>query len=103
MFLILTAMLEDENDRELMEIAGQQIHWLTGGNPFGQSLVYGEGHEWSDAYTVQPGVTVGQIPVGMQSYEDHDSPWWPQVATATYKEVWIASANKLMWLLSYVL
>ena len=91
------------DDRELMEIAGQQIHWLTGGNPFGQSLVYGEGHEWSDAYTVQPGVTVGQIPVGMQSYEDHDSPWWPQVATATYKEVWIASANKLMWLLSYVL
>ncbi len=90
-------------DRELMELCAQQIHWLTGGNPFGQSLIYGEGHEWSDEYTVQPGVTVGQIPVGVQTYQDHDSPWWPQVATATYKEVWISPANKLAWLMSYVL
>ena len=90
-------------DEELMQLCAQQIHWLTGGNPFGQSLIYGEGHEWSDEYTVQPGVTVGQIPVGVQTYQDHDSPWWPQVATATYKEVWISPANKLMWLLSYVL
>ena len=90
-------------DTELMQLCAQQIHWLTGGNPFGQSLIYGEGHEWSDEYTVQPGVTVGQIPVGVQTYQDHDSPWWPQVATATYKEVWISPANKLMWLLSYVL
>ena len=90
-------------DEELMQLCAQQLHWLSGGNPFGQSLIYGEGHEWSDEYTVQPGVTVGQIPVGVQTYQDHDSPWWPQVATATYKEVWISPANKLMWLLSYVL
>ncbi|MBR6322888.1 MAG: glycoside hydrolase family 9 protein [Lachnospiraceae bacterium] len=90
-------------DEELTELCAQQLHWLTGGNPFGQSLIYGEGHEWSDEYTIQPGVTVGQIPVGVQTYLDHDSPWWPQVATATYKEVWISPANKLMWLLSYIL
>ena len=90
-------------DRELIELSAMQLHWLTGANPFGQSLIYGEGHEWSDEYTVQPGVAVGQIPVGVQTYLDHDSPWWPQVATATYKEVWIQPANKLMWLMSYLL
>ena len=57
----------------------------------------------SSAYTVQPGTTIGQLPVGMQSYMDHDKPWWPQVATATYKEVWIATADKWIFMMSYVL
>ncbi len=35
-------------DRELIELSAMQLHWLTGANPFGQSLIYGEGHEWSD-------------------------------------------------------
>ncbi|MBQ6551460.1 MAG: glycoside hydrolase family 9 protein [Lachnospiraceae bacterium] len=90
-------------DTALLRLCEEQIHWLTGGNPFGQSLIYGEGYEWSDEYTIQPGAAVGQIPVGVQTYLDHDSPWWPQVATATYKEVWISPANKLMWLFSELL
>ena len=90
-------------DLRLLEIARRQLAWITGMNPFGQSLLYGEGPEWTDEYTVQSGVTVGQIPVGMQTYQHHDVPWWPQVTTATYKEVWIASALKWMWTLSYIL
>ena len=90
-------------DKELYDIAVSQLEWVTGKNPFGQSLLYGEGPEWTDAYTVQPGTTIGQLPVGMQTYMDHDKPWWPQVATATYKEVWIATADKWIFMMSYVL
>lgn len=90
-------------DKELYDIAVSQLEWVTGKNPFGQSLLYGEGPEWTDEYTVQPGTTIGQLPVGMQTYMDHDKPWWPQVATATYKEVWIATADKWIFMMSYVL
>lgn len=88
-------------DLELDHIAQQELQWIVGLNPFAQSMVYGEGYNWTDEYVVQPGQTVGQIPVGMQSYLFNDRPWWPQVTTATYKEVWIASATKWMWLQSY--
>ena len=59
-----------------------------GKNPFGQSLIYGEGSNYPQLYTALPGETVGEIPVGMQSYFNEDAPYWPQFNTATYKEVW---------------
>ena len=71
-----------------------------GRNPFAQSLIFGEGYDWTNEYAVQPGQTVGQMPVGIQSLWEHDAPYWPQVCTATYKEVWISPANKWMWTLS---
>ncbi len=90
-------------DTELMDIARRQMEWTTGFNPFAQSLIYGEGYNWTDEYTVQPGVVIGEMPVGMQSYEIYDRPWWPQVQTATYKEVWICPATKWFWLASYTM
>lgn len=89
-------------DAELDCIVQQSLYWNVGMNPFAQSLIYGEGYNWTDEYVVQPGQTVGQMPVGIQSYRFNDRPWWPQVTTATYKEVWICPANKWMWVQSYV-
>ena len=82
------------NDKELINIAEQQLFWIVGKNPFGQSLIYGEGHNYMQQYTALPGEVVGEIPVGMQSRYNEDTPYWPQFNTATYKEVWGTPAGK---------
>ena len=87
-------------DRELMNIAEQQLFWIVGKNPFGQSLIWGEGSNYAQQYTALPGETVGEIPVGMQSRFNEDTPYWPQFNTATYKEVWGSSAGKWFSLIS---
>lgn len=87
-------------DPELKDIAEQQLFWIVGKNPFGQSLIYGEGSNYAQLYTALPGETVGEIPVGMQSYYNEDTPYWPQINTATYKEIWGASAARWLMLIS---
>ncbi|MDH6306441.1 hypothetical protein M2459_003165 [Parabacteroides sp. PF5-5] len=87
-------------DRELIDIAEQQLFWIVGKNPFGQSLIWGEGSNYAQQYTALPGETVGEIPVGMQSRFNEDTPYWPQFNTATYKEVWGSSAGRWISLIS---
>ncbi len=87
-------------DKELINIAEQQLFWIVGRNPFGQSLIWGEGSNYPQQYTALPGEMVGEIPVGMQSRFNEDTPYWPQFNTATYKEVWGSSAGKWFSLIS---
>ena len=87
-------------DRELVNIAEQQLFWIVGKNPFGQSIIWGEGSNYPQLYTALPGETVGGIPVGMQSKFNEDTPYWPQFNTATYKEVWGAPAARWLSLIS---
>ncbi|MDR2912804.1 MAG: glycoside hydrolase family 9 protein [Alistipes sp.] len=88
------------NDPELRQIAEEQLMWIVGKNPFGQSLIWGEGSNYAQQYTALPGETVGEIPVGMQSRFNEDTPYWPQFNTATYKEVWGSSAGKWFTLIA---
>jgi hypothetical protein len=88
------------NDSELINIAEQQLFWIVGKNPFGQSLIWGEGSNYAQQYTALPGEMVGEIPVGMQSRFNEDTPYWPQFNTATYKEVWGSSAGRWFSLIS---
>ena len=87
-------------DKELMNIAEQQLFWIVGKNPFGQSLIWGEGNNYPQLYVALPGETVGGFPVGMQSRFNEDTPYWPQVNTATYKELWGAPAARWLSLIS---
>ncbi|AXY76376.1 glycosyl hydrolase family 9 [Paraflavitalea soli] len=82
------------HDKKLMDIAEQQLFWIVGKNPFGQSIIWGEGSNYPQLYTALPGETVGGIPVGMQSRFNEDTPYWPQFNTATYKELWVGPAAK---------
>lgn len=82
------------HDKELLNIAEQQLFWIVGKNPFGQSIIWGEGSNYPQLYVALPGETVGGIPVGMQSRFNDDKPYWPQFNTATYKEVWGAPAAR---------
>jgi hypothetical protein len=87
-------------DKELLNIAEQQLFWIVGKNPFGQSLIWGEGSNYPQLYTALPGETVGGIPVGMQSRFNEDTPYWPQFNTATYKELWGAPAARWLSLIA---
>ena len=58
--------------------------------------MYGEGHHYASQYSVLTGEMVGEIPVGIQTRENDDEPYWPQFTNATYKEVWVGLARK--WL-----
>jgi hypothetical protein len=82
------------NDKELMNIAEQQLFWVVGKNPFGQSLIWGEGYNYMQQYNALPGDVVGQIPLGIQTRFNEDVPYWPQNNTAVYKEVFGVPAGK---------
>ena len=90
-------------DKSLTEIAYQKLEWLIGKNPFGQSMMFGEGHQFPEMYTVSSGEIVGEMPVGVQTFENEDAPYWPQFNNATYKEVWVGLAGKWFTLVSKLL
>jgi hypothetical protein len=77
-----------------MNIAEEQLFWTVGKNPFGQSLIWGEGYNYGQQYCALPGETVGEIPGGIQTRGNEDVPYWPQFNTAVYKEVWGVPAGK---------
>jgi hypothetical protein len=83
-------------DGKLKSIASAQLKWNAGLNPFRQSLMYGEGQRYASQYAVLPGEMTGELPVGVQTKDDSDEPYWPQINNATYKEVWTTSAGR--WL-----
>ncbi|WP_127532837.1 glycoside hydrolase family 9 protein [Paenibacillus kobensis] len=83
-------------DTELIDIAAGQLAWIVGSNPFGQSLMRGEGYRYAQQYAVLSGELTGEIPVGIQTFGNEDEPYWPQFNNATYKEVWTGNAGK--WL-----
>jgi hypothetical protein len=81
-------------DGELLDIAREQLYWVLGKNPFCQSLMYGEGHNYPEQAAFLPGTMTGQLPVGIQTRYNEDLPYWPQSNNATYKEVWLTVAGK---------
>ncbi len=85
-------------DRELTNIARDQIYWIFGKNPFGQSLMYGAGRNFAQQYGALNGEMAGSIPVGIETRGNEDVPFWPMENNATYKEVWTSSVGRFLWL-----
>lgn len=83
-------------DGELKEIAREQLYWMSGKNPFCQSLIYGEGSRYAQQDANYPGEMTGEMPVGVETLENEDEPYWPSGNNATYKEVWLTPAGR--WL-----
>lgn len=88
------------NDRELLDIGLEQLYWTVGKNPFGQSLIYGEGHNYPQMNTFSSGEMTGEMPVGIRTLGNDDIPYWPQTNNACYKEVWVTSAGKWLSLIA---
>ncbi len=87
-------------DDALFAIAREQVYWVLGKNPFGQSLLYGEGSNYAAQYSALCGETMGQMPVGIQTCGNGDAPYWPMAINATYKEVWMSTAGHWMRLMA---
>lgn len=86
-------------DLSAADLAQKQAEWLLGRNPFSQSIMYGEGYDWTPLYSVRSGQIVGALPVGIETKGYNDAPYWPQQICWTYKEVWTQPVGEWIWLM----
>jgi hypothetical protein len=95
----LSAAARLRGDSAAQELAQEQAEWIVGRNPFVQSTMYGEGYDWAQQYSVSTGDIVGSLPVGMQTRGASDAPYWPSQNSYVYKEVWVHSTSRWLWLM----
>ncbi|MGH7662885.1 MAG: glycoside hydrolase family 9 protein [Gemmatimonadaceae bacterium] len=95
----LAAAAHLRRDLAAADLAQKQAQWIVGRNPFVQSTMYGEGYDWAQQYSVSSGDIVGSLPVGMQSRGITDVPYWPSQNTYVFKEVWVHSTSRWLWLM----
>ncbi|MGH9641769.1 MAG: hypothetical protein ACRD3Q_05040, partial [Terriglobales bacterium] len=95
----LSAAGQLRGDLGAEDLAQQQAEWLLGRNPFSTSIMYGEGYDWTPLYSVRSGQMVGAIPVGIETKEYDDAPYWPTQICWTYKEVWTQPVGEWIWLM----
>jgi hypothetical protein len=86
-------------DLDAEDLAQRQAEWLLGRNPFSASIMYGEGYDWTPLYSVRSGQLVGALPVGIETREYNDAPYWPHQICWTYKEVWTQPVGEWIWLM----
>lgn len=90
---------KDENG---MRLVRKQFQWIFGGNPFSQSLMYGEGYDFPPHFAYCLKDLVGALPVGMDCMSG-DDPHWSATNNATYKEIWVEPVNRFMGALAIYL
>jgi hypothetical protein len=90
------------NDKAGMELVRQQLQWVLGNNPFGQSLMHGVGYDFAPLFTECSRNIVGALPVGMDCISG-DQPYWPATNMATFKEMWVEPTNRFLDALSVYL
>jgi len=81
------------------QLSEHQLEWIIGRNPFAQSTMYGEGYDYTPLYTPSSGHIVGALPVGIQTRDEEDVPYWPVQSMWTYKEIWSHPVTNWIWLL----
>ncbi|MEO3403619.1 glycoside hydrolase family 9 protein [Mucilaginibacter sp. CAU 1740] len=84
------------------QLSINQLEWIIGRNPFSASTMYGEGYDYVPLYTPSSGDMVGGLPVGIQTKDENDIPYWPVQAMWTYKEIWGHPVTNWIWLLKDV-
>jgi len=92
----LSAAARLRKDAALRDLCEKQLQWVLGRNPFCQSTMYGEGHDYAPQYTAMSGDMAGSLPVGIQTHFERDVPYWPADNCYNYKEVWVHPSSR--WL-----
>ena len=59
-----------------------------------------EGHDYHPLYAPMSPQLVGAVPVGFETFENEDQPFYPMQNNATYKEVWVHTTCRMMWLIA---
>jgi len=96
----VTAIGKLLNDQKLMQVGIDQLEWILGKNPFASSSMYGEGNNYHPLYVAFSRQMVGALPVGFETFGEHDAPFWPVVNNAVYKEIWGHTTGKFLWVLA---
>jgi hypothetical protein len=86
----------------LYSLVDRQLEWTVGRNPFSQSLMYGEGYNYTPQYTATSGDICGSLPVGIQTKRSGDTPYYPMQNCYNYKEVWVQPSARWLWLMDDV-
>jgi hypothetical protein len=90
------------NDKELRDIATRQMEYIVGYNPFALSTIYGDGYDYPPLYGAYSGDVVGAVPVGIETFENDDEPYMPMQNNCTYKEIWVHTTARMIWLVAEV-
>lgn len=90
------------HDAAGMALVGRQLEWVFGGNPFAQSMMYGEGYDFAPAFAYCLKNIVGSLMVGMDSMHG-DTPYWGPNNEATFKEIWVEPVNRFLGTMSVYL
>jgi hypothetical protein len=88
------------NDRQGEQLVTKQVEWILGNNPFSQSIMYGEGYDYSPLFSASSGNIVGALPVGMDCMSN-DEPFWYSRNHMTTKEVWVVPTGRFIWSMAY--
>jgi hypothetical protein len=84
------------------ELARMQLQWILGGNPFSQSLMYGEGYDYCPQWANDMSTNVvGALPVGIDA-TTADTPLWTDKSQMTVKETWVVLPGKLLASLAFL-
>ena len=97
---MIARILQDE---ELKQICIDQFEWMFGRNPFASSTMYGEGHNYHPLYVAFSPQMVGALPVGIETLNESDEPYWPIATQAVYKEIWGHTTGKYLWVLADII
>lgn len=87
-------------DKELFDLVRNALEWHVGLNPLSESLMYGEGYNYSAQYTPMSGNMVGSLPVGIMTNGFNDLPLYPAQNCWNYKEVWVHPSSRWLWIMS---
>ncbi len=97
----LTTASQLRNSILLENLVAKQFQWVFGGNPFCQSLMYGEGYDYPPLYAYNPGDIVGSLPVGIDCVKD-DEPFWSASNHSCFKEIWVVPVSRFLWNAAYL-
>jgi len=95
----LSAAAHLRGSLELASMVQQELQWVMGRNPFVQSTMWGEGHDYAPQYSAMSGDIVGSLPVGIQARGDSDIPYWPTENCHNWKEVWVLPVSRWLWIM----
>lgn len=90
------ALADVTGSSQLRDIATRQVEWIVGFNPYAASTIYGDGYDYHPLYGAYAGNVVGAVPVGIETFENDDEPYWPTQVNATYKEIWTHSTARMI-------
>ena len=99
----LSMIAKLNNDIKAKNAVKSQLEWILGKNPFSSSTMFGEGHNFHDLYVAFSRQIVGALPVGIKTKGDNDSPYWPTINNAVYKEIWGHTTGKFLWVMADLL